>query len=80
MQKYDGLLTISKQIWDESTAGGGYTYKKKEMEGNSAISMHSSDKFTNKSTSLNNNKTAAKPSSSQSMRKSNTNNNQSTTV
>lgn len=73
MQKYDGLLTISKQIWDESVAGGGYTYKKKEMEGSSAITMHSSDKFTNKSTSLNNNK-AGKPTSSQSMRKSNTNN------
>lgn len=34
MEKYDFLLAKSKEIWEESIAGGGY--KKKEPQGDAA--------------------------------------------
>jgi hypothetical protein len=32
MSKYDALLLKSKEIWEESIAGGGYVVKKKDPE------------------------------------------------
>jgi hypothetical protein len=34
MEKYEYLLVKSKEIWEESIAGGGY--KKKEVQGDAA--------------------------------------------
>jgi hypothetical protein len=39
MEKYDYLLAKSKEIWEESIAGGGY--KRKDKEGDTAPSKPS---------------------------------------
>ena len=32
MEKYESLLIKSKDVWEESISGGGYTQKKKDKE------------------------------------------------
>lgn len=62
MEKYEYLLVKSKEIWEESIAGGGY--KKKDPQSDAAPP---SKVMTNNNVAVNSN--AVKPDSSQSGRR-----------